>query len=230
MEQSYEVGLGFTELAAVDLHEHSYLVAGDVVFYREEYKSTQGFIGQGNNLIANLKKSVGTLGTDEWHYKENSILAVACSIANEMQNASCVRGKVYWVPVPPSKIKTDPLFDDRLYRILILSIAASKTRKHFVSDVLYQISDRESLSSNTDKRDISELVSNYLMNDIPNYRPDKDQIIIFDDVLTTGCHFKAVEEVVLNRYPNADVKGFFIARRVPKKEVITPIILNGQVF
>ncbi len=230
MEQSCEVGLGFTDLAAVDLHEHSYLGTGDVVFYREEYESTAGFVGQGNNLITNLKKSVGTLGTDEWQHKENSIIAVACSIANEMNNASRVRGKVYWVPIPPSKIKTDPLFDDRLYRILILAVVASKTRKHFVSDVLYQLSDRESFSSNTDKRDIGELVSNYLMNDIPNYRPEKDQIIIFDDLLTTGCHFKAVEKVILNRYPNADIKGFFIARRVPKKEVVTPMTLNGQVF
>lgn len=230
MEGSHGVCFEFAALAEVDVLDHSYLGADDVVFYLEEYKSTEGFLEKGNNLITNLKKSVETLGTDEWQYKENSIQAVARSVANEMELASHVRGKVYWVPIPPSKTKTNPLFDDRLYRILVLAIVASNTRKHFVSDVLYQTSDRESFSSATDKRVVDELVSNYLMNDISNYRPEKDQIIIFDDLLTTGCHFKAVEKVVLNRYPNADVKGFFIARRVPKKEVITPIILNGQVF
>jgi predicted amidophosphoribosyltransferase len=36
---------------------------------------------------------------------------------------------------------------------------------------------------------------------------------IFDDVLTTGSHFKAVKEMILERAPQTRVIGFFVARR-----------------
>jgi predicted amidophosphoribosyltransferase len=36
---------------------------------------------------------------------------------------------------------------------------------------------------------------------------------IFDDVLTTGSHFKAIKEMILERAPQARVIGFFVARR-----------------
>lgn len=217
------------KLAAEDMHVHSYLDSSDVIFYFEEFTSEGGFVGKGNSIIKNVRKSIDKKGTDEWHHKERAIVAVAHSIATEMNNNK-VQGKVCWIPIPPSKIRTDPLFDDRTYRMLAFAIAASTTRKHFVHDVLYQKSNRESFSSTVDKRIVSELASNYLMNDMPNYLPEKDTIIIFDDLLTTGCHFKAVEQVVLSRYPNANVIGVFVARRVIAKEDITSIMLNGEVF
>jgi len=216
----------FLELAKEDVNEHSYLDIDDRIYYLEEYISGNGFAGKGNNLIINLKKTVDRKGTDEWKHKEQAIIDVALQIAKEMNNPNVAKRRVYWIPIPPSKIKTDPLFDDRTYRILTLATAVSTTYKHFVTDVLYQNSSRASFSSSTDKRNVTDLVSNYIMNDIPNYDPEKDLIVIFDDMLTTGCHFKAVEEVVLNKYPNAVVMGVFVARRVIKNRVVTQVISN----
>lgn len=39
-------------------------------------------------------------------------------------------------------------------------------------------------------------------------------ILVVDDLLTTGCHFKAMKTVLLKRFPKALVGGLFIARRV----------------
>lgn len=217
----------FLELAKEDMHEHSYLDIDDNIYYMEEYISGNGFAGKGNNLIINLKKSVDKKGTDQWKHKEKAIIDVALLIAKEMDKPNVLSRRIYWLPIPPSRIKTDPLFDDRTYRILTLAIAVSTSCKHFVTDALYQNSNRESFSSITAKRDVDELVSNYSMNDIPNYDPEKDRIVIFDDMLTTGCHFKAVEELVLDKYPNAVVMGIFVARRVIKSEAITQIISNA---
>lgn len=217
----------FLELAKEDMHEHSYLDIDDNIYYIEEYISGNGFAGKGNNLIINLKKSVDKKGTDQWKHKEKAIIDIALLIAKEMDNPNVSSRRIYWLPIPPSRIKTDPLFDDRTYRILTLAIAVSTSCKHFVTDALYQHSNRESFSSITAKRDVDELVSNYSMNDIPNYDPEKDLIVIFDDMLTTGCHFKAVEELVLDKYPNAVVMGIFVARRVIKSEAITQIISNA---
>ena len=45
--------------------------------------------------------------------------------------------------------------------------------------------------------------------------PVPTAILLFDDVLTTGCHFKAMKRVLNLRYPGVSVIGLFIARRAP---------------
>ncbi len=56
------------------------------------------------------------------------------------------------------------------------------------------------------------------MLDIPNYNPSVDEIMIFDDMLTTGCHFKAAQKLILDSYPNARVNGVFTVRRDIREE------------
>jgi hypothetical protein len=41
-------------------------------------------------------------------------------------------------------------------------------------------------------------------------------IWIFDDVLTAGNHYKAMQAVLQTRYPGIRTVGFFVARRVPE--------------
>ena len=38
----------------------------------------------------------------------------------------------------------------------------------------------------------------------------------FDDVLTTGAHFKAVQALLQSQFPQTEIVGLFIARRVPE--------------
>ena len=44
--------------------------------------------------------------------------------------------------------------------------------------------------------------------------PAPRQIGIIDDVLTAGVHFRAMQTVLSQRFPNATIVGMFIARRV----------------
>jgi predicted amidophosphoribosyltransferase len=46
--------------------------------------------------------------------------------------------------------------------------------------------------------------------------PPPTTIGVFDDVLTTGRHFKAVQEVLQHRFQGVPIVGVFIARRVPE--------------
>jgi hypothetical protein len=43
--------------------------------------------------------------------------------------------------------------------------------------------------------------------------------VIFDDVLTTGRHYKAVQLVLKAAYPDISSPGLFLARRLPKAPV-----------
>lgn len=62
------------------------------------------------------------------------------------------------IPVPPSKIEGDPLYDDRIFRV------------------------------------------------------------VFDDLLTTGAHFKAMKSALMERFAAAKITGVFLARRVPETD------------
>ena len=57
-----------------------------------------------------------------------------------------------------------------------------------------------------------ELIANYRIDDALAAPPPRD-IVVFDDVLTTGSHFKAMQHVLKERFPDIAVRGLFIARR-----------------
>ena len=55
------------------------------------------------------------------------------------------------------------------------------------------------------------------------YRIDEDVVeptpvalMVVDDVLTTGAHFKAAQSVLAERFPEVPVLGLSVARRVPE--------------
>jgi len=48
------------------------------------------------------------------------------------------------------------------------------------------------------------------------FAPTPAVIGLFDDVLTTGAHFKAAQSILQKTFPDVRVIGLFIARRVPE--------------
>jgi predicted amidophosphoribosyltransferase len=47
-------------------------------------------------------------------------------------------------------------------------------------------------------------------------QPAPSTVALFDDVITTGAHFVAGRRILQVRFPQAQILGFFIARRVPE--------------
>ncbi|MEX1366594.1 MAG: hypothetical protein AB1Z98_25945 [Nannocystaceae bacterium] len=56
------------------------------------------------------------------------------------------------------------------------------------------------------------LAANYRVN--RSLGTPQQSIVVFDDVLTTGSHFKAMQQVLTTAFPGVDVLGLFVARRV----------------
>ena len=48
--------------------------------------------------------------------------------------------------------------------------------------------------------------------------PKPRQMAVVDDVLTTGAHFKAMQRLLNEMYPDVPLAGIFIARRVPETD------------
>lgn len=188
---------------------YPHLTAADQCYFLREYTSGRGFAhSETNRLILNLKKSPDRRDRPEWHYKELAIQQVAREF-RESLNLQRLRA-VTFVPMPPSKRKDDPLYDERMLQMLrtmdvdgqldireLLLLSASTTAAH----------------ATVTRPTIEELVANLTIDEGLTH-PPPTSIALVDDVLTTGAHFVAAKRVLTTRFPGIPIRGLFVARRV----------------
>ena len=106
-----------TEIDDLTRPDHSYLELSDRCYFLGEYTARKGFsFSATNHLIHNFKKPMDRRGRPEWPYKEQAIqnAATALRAAFLPEGLSVLT----LVPIPPSKAKTDPLYDDRMVQML----------------------------------------------------------------------------------------------------------------
>jgi hypothetical protein len=198
------------ELTRVD---HWYLEDGDQCWYLGEYTARKGYAGsETNNLILNLKKPMDRRERPEWRYKERAIATIATDLRSIL-GQRVIEGMTF-VPMPPSKAKSDPLYDDRIVKILRQMGAGWRL------DLRELLSMRQSMAAShtADQRPTpQELYTNVVIDeDVAALAPT--DIMIVDDVLTTGAHFKAAQRRLCERFPGVRTFGLFVARRVPETD------------
>ena len=159
-------------------------------------------------MILNFKKSTDRQDKhSEWKYKERAIDECAEAFAAALK--AFETDAITFVTVPPSKIESNPLYDDRLESML------ERTREIIgILDIRTLIKQTENLQPSHESEirpKPSEIAKLYdCMNDSSAPRPK--QIAIVDDVLTTGAHFKAMESILSDQYPGVKLIGLFLAR------------------
>lgn len=116
------------------------------------------------------------------------------------------------VPVPSSKIRTDADYDDRLPRILN-ELASGKQLD--IRELVCMAKSVEQSHLAAERVSIDELVSSMQIDEDCTLPPPRS-IAIFDDVLTTGRHFKAVQRILSERFADVPIVGIFVARRAPE--------------
>jgi hypothetical protein len=192
--------------------DHYYLTEEDRCFFIGEYTAGMGYAHSATNqLVLNLKKSVDRRNRPEWKYKEKAIQEAATVFRETIPET--VLQCATFVPIPPSKAKTDPFYDDRITRLIN---AIRPYPPLDIREIVVQISSTEAvhIGARMAPDDITQI-----------YRIDPSTLIrgiqaiaIFDDVLTTGAHFKAIVKL-LSRVDNLKtipIWGLFVARRVPE--------------
>ena len=114
------------------------------------------------------------------------------------------------MPVPPSRAKGDSLYDDRLIKML------HAIRTNPALDVREIVTQEESYEAahDSDKRPTSKRLQEIYVVDEKLITPPPDHVAIVDDILTTGAHFRAIANILSERFPEATIMGLFIARRV----------------
>ena len=43
-------------------------------------------------------------------------------------------------------------------------------------------------------------------------------VIIYDDMITAGSHFKAMQSILRKQFPNSIIAGLFVTRRIPNTD------------
>lgn len=200
-----------TEIDDLTRPDHYHLSANDVCLFLGEYTARKGFsFSATNDLVLNFKKSVDRKGRAEWQHKERAIRQVGQAFATAIKAEWLAN--VTLVPIPPSKEKNDPLYDDRMVRML-QAIPAPQPLD--IRELLVQQQTMES-AHDADVRPGPDQIAAAYQIDENLCAPAPNMIALFDDVVTTGAHFVAARRVLQARFLQAKVFGFFIARRAPE--------------
>lgn len=196
-------------IEASSFSDHSYLVEGDECYYYGLFESGGGYSqSDTNSLILNFKKGVERRqNIYEWRHKEKAIRdaskIIAFGISQEWLKMATL------VPCPSSKLKSDPLHDDRLLRTLIgIDIGQPLD----IRELIIQTKPRKAMHQFSSVRYNPQELMDFWQIDEALTQPEPTHFGVFDDVLTNGTHFRAMKNILTQRFPGCDVVGVFLAR------------------
>ncbi|MCG8556280.1 MAG: hypothetical protein MJD61_13470 [Proteobacteria bacterium] len=201
--------LRLTRIDKLIRRDHHHLEVEDECYFMRQYTSGVGYRhSDTNNLISNLKKSIDRRGSSEWRYKERALDRVAAELAESINPASIESATL--VPMPPSKNTSDPLHDDRMLQVLQ---RIQGQRRLDIRELIHQRTSTTAAHASTEPRDPVLIAANYII-DESVATPEPRQVALFDDIITTGAHYRAAHMVLGRRFPGASIIGVFVARRV----------------
>lgn len=190
---------------------HYYLKPDDQCYFLHEFTARKGYgYSPGNQFIFNFKKSPTKKHETHYHHKQRAIEQAIYWYRSIFDHVAGIYAGSTFVPIPSSKIHGHPEYDDRMW-LLVEGICSGKGAD--ARELITQTSSYEAAHLVGDggiRIKPAELQSLYRLDAVP----PKSAVLLFDDVLSAGCHFKAAKSAILAKYPGTQVVGFFLARRV----------------
>ena len=196
--------------------DHIYLTSSDRCAFLAQYLGGRGYRAGGcNQLLQNFKRRPSLAAHDArlGHYKRQAIERLAhwlrAAVPRRMAEG-CT-----WVPIPPSRQPGDPDFDDRLLCTLRLAFSGY--------DIDLRALLRQTRNTTRDhqsriRRSEAELLEIIQLDrETLASRPLRTRIILFDDVLTSGKHYRCCRRRLGEALPGVPVLGVFLMRRAPNR-------------
>jgi predicted amidophosphoribosyltransferase len=201
-----------TKIDDLSRPDHTYLTAADDCYFIGEYTARRGFaFSSTNNLILNFKKPMDRRDKPaEWRLKGRAIEQAAGLFRASLDERA--RETLTFVPIPPSKARSDPLYDDRLEQMLRRIWPGQATD---VRELVTQAVSTPAVHDSADRPTVAVLEGRYGI-DRRLRDPIPQVIAVVDDVITTGAHFVAMRNMLGREFPGTKIVGLFIARRVPE--------------
>ena len=209
-----------TSIDELTRSDHHYLDEDDSCYFIGEYTSSAGYQHSvTNQLIFNLKKGMDRRNQPDWRYKDAAIKKAAQTIEKVLIESAL--NELTFVPIPPSKIRGDPAHDDRMLRI-VQAIRPSKPVD--ARELIIQTESTDAMHASETRLSPDQIEALYRING-GLVTPTPTVVVLVDDVLTTGAHFKAAQSVLRKQFPGVPVFGLFVARRaLPQNDDFEPIL------
>lgn len=190
--------------------QHARLTAADKCLYLYDYAPGVGYETPTNQLIINLKKKPSERTTKGgWHYKASAIQHCSLTLASALNPKWLDIATL--VPIPGSKVVGDVDYDDRMEQVC-KGMRKGLDVRNLVVQTQSTMRAHES-GPGGHRLTVEELLAIYRIDETLAGNSPK-AIGIFDDVLTAGTHFKAMQAILSGRFPEASITGIFVARRV----------------
>jgi hypothetical protein len=182
--------------------DHAHLTAKDDCYFLWEWSVAPYAESATTNFIGNFQRETRFRRQNPWWYKEQAINHAAAALAQTVPKEWIA--KATFIPMPPSKIKTDERYDSRLLDTLHL-VPVKDAR-----EMVLQLINGESRQKNISPVNRAH---NWKLDD-PLTRPKPAHFVIFDDLITGGSHFAAMKIVLARKFVGIPITGLFLARRV----------------
>jgi hypothetical protein len=199
-------------LDLVQLADHPYLSIADRCSFMFEFVSGCDVqLGDSQWLIRDFKcsPSAAAVSFRRAASKQRAIVIMAESLRAAVSGRAAQVAT--WVPIPPSKMPADAEFDDRLMRTLALAFGDYDVD---LRQLLYQAQSTPADHLGSTRLTADALLGNLCL-DLASLkeRPVRQTINLFDDVLTTGKHYKCCERRLRDALPDTPISGVFLLRR-----------------
>jgi predicted amidophosphoribosyltransferase len=114
------------------------------------------------------------------------------------------------IPIPPSKCKSNPLYDDRLEKVA-KEISQLDSVEYF--PIIDTKNDSQASHQSQEHRNPSTFYQNMVVNRtlLTIYKPG-NILVLLDDVLTSGAHFTAALRHLRENFIEPEVMGVFWAK------------------
>jgi hypothetical protein len=190
------------------VEQHFSLKPSDQCYYVWEYTANKRYdFSPTNQLITNLKIPPSEI-QKRGRWKTMAIKHCAAAL-KKLVSERMVRERATFIPVPGSKAKGHPDYDDRNLQVLVEAFGAWNMD---LCDILELTQSTESdHSSRGDRIAFHDLLSITRVRELTPV-PAHSIIILVDDVLNSGRHFKVAQQLLSVRYPQAEIRGLFMAR------------------
>jgi predicted amidophosphoribosyltransferase len=193
--------------------DHCFLDDADCCLCLSDYRPGRGTAANRvNQLIANLKcpPSIASNDPRRRRYKLQAIGEVARALRAAVSQSWVERAT--WIPIPTSRLPPDEDYDDRLQRVLRQAFGDYALD---LRALLYQ--SRRTAADHASARRSSFAALYGLMRldrQLLAQAPLRDRVVLFDDVLTTGKHYKCCERRLREAQVKNPISGLFVARRI----------------
>jgi hypothetical protein len=186
--------------------DHWHLAPEHECFFFGEYTARAGYSHSSTNqIISNLKKKPSLRHTPQWPHKVRAMQLVAAAIQGAINPDAF--GIVTLVPIPPSKLRNDPEYDPR-----IAQIGRLVSQQADVREMIDTVVARNPQHECDQRLQPHELIATMQINEALCQQVPQN-IILIDDVITTGGSFVACRTMLEERFPGVPVSGIFAARR-----------------